>query len=345
MSVRNGAQAPSTQASQASQVGHRWGLLPLMAALLALFTLLSLTTQANATVTDTRDTSAPAVTTTTAAPSTPGDEAGAATSSTKISTSQVADLVKKFEAASPGFTGHATSTMPARLNDAFKIGGVTIKLGTSATGTRHAGFVDYGTTSRHLRVVAATDGTGTQRFGVVLDPRTHTQGVKVPVVLPKSSTVINKANGQVVINHPGNKTGNKTVLAPALAVDATGKSISASYRIIGHHLVIKADLTNATGPVLVDPSASYCYWWGCDTFYSIGEVRWSASAYGYLGVASAACRYMGPLAGVCRNVVGRYTSWIADTWNAAKNNNQCLKMSMTWTGQVTGVSRYNCGWW
>jgi hypothetical protein len=47
---------------------------------------------------------------------------------------------------------------------------------------------------------------------------------------------------------------------------------------------------------------------------------------------------------VCSRTVGRYTSWIYNTWQTVKNSGQCLAMSMTYTRQVTGIKAYPCNW-
>ena len=156
----------------------------------------------------------------------------------------------------------------------------------------------------------------------------------VPVRLPAGAVVSNEASGAVTVSRPG----GSTTLAPATAVDAIGRTVPASYRIVDETLQVRVDLSEAVLPVLVDPSTTW-HWWGKTEYYSRAEVRQFADWYSVVRVANGACR---GLPAVCGATVGRYTGWIQSTWQTAKRNNQCLSMSMTYTGQVTGLRAYSC---
>lgn len=197
------------------------------------------------------------------------------------------------------------------------------------------GYVDYGRTAEGYRVIAASDGVGRDRLGFVIDDSELTR-FAVPVDLPDGARVDHDGSGEITVR---GTTGSST-LAPATAVDADGDVVDAHYRLVGDALEVRVDLTNATLPVLVDPATTW-YWWGKTEYYSRAEVRASADWYSVVKVANGACRNLGHL---CSRTVGKYTSWIYDTWQTAKNTGQCLSMSMTYTGQVTSIRPYRCNW-
>lgn len=155
--------------------------------------------------------------------------------------------------------------------------------------------------------------------------------------LPEGAVVTNEESGEVSVR---SASGEITTLAPASAVDAQGKRVDARYRIVGDRLDVQVDLAAAILPVLVDPATTW-HWWGKTEYYSRAEVRANADWYSVVRVANNACRTYGA---VCSRTVGRYTSWIYNTWQTAKNSGQCLSMSMTYTGQVTGIRAYTCNW-
>ena len=251
----------------------------------------------------------------------------------------VSRLVDSYETHS-AFRGSRNDLLPKRLDNGIALGDVTVRLGSSGLGVQRDGYVDYGSSSRGQHIIAASDGPNLNRFGVVIENRAAPTHYQFDVRLPADAAVENRETGEVRVT----SSEGTTTLAPARAVDARGAQRWARYRIVDHRLLLDVDVRNAAFPVLVDPVSSYS-WWGTTTWYSRGDVRWSASWYGVIGIAAVACNYMpGWAQSACRSTVGRYTSWIYNTWMAAKYYNQCLWMQMTWTGQVIGIGRYSCNW-
>jgi hypothetical protein len=246
-------------------------------------------------------------------------------------------LVDAYEQQQP-FRGTANELV-ADGDGLLQLGVVGVLTGVSGDPIARDGYIELGATGAGAVLVAASDGEGMDRFGLVINNRNAEQH-RFSVVLPDDATVTHQPTGAIDI-HSG--TGN-TTLAPAMAVDANGDQVPARYQIIQNQLVIDVELDNADLPVFVDPVTSY-YWWGFTEWYSRSDVRWQADWWSVARVASNACRFApGYLQSVCRATVGRYTSRIYNTWQHAKNTNQCLAMSMTWTGQVTKIYAYPCNW-
>lgn len=255
-----------------------------------------------------------------------------------IDAQAVSTLVDRFEQVAP-FRGTHNELLPADLANGIAIGRIVLDPGSSASGSTRDGFRDYGTVDTgagaQYGVVAASDGVGRERVGFVIDDRDLVR-FDVPVVLPDDAVVQNDASGEITVQSPAGSTS----LAPATAVDADGRTVPASYRLVDGALQVRVDTSHAALPILVDPSTTW-HWWGKTEYYSRAEVRQFADWYSVVRVASTACR---GLPAVCGATVGRYTGWIYNTWQAAKRNNQCLSMSMTYTGQVTDIRAYSCNW-
>jgi hypothetical protein len=262
-----------------------------------------------------------------AAPAAFGDTSGISTS----------DLVANYEQQQP-FRGTANHELVAR-GGRLRLGVVEVLTGVTGQLTGRDGYVELGSTGAGATLVAASDGPGMDRFGLVINDR-HAEQHRFRMVLPDDATVTHQPTGAIDIH---SRAGD-TTLAPAMAVDANGNQVPARYQITEKQLVVDVELDNAALPVFVDPVTSY-YWWGFTEWYSRSDVRWQADWWSVARVASNACRFTpGHLQSICRATVGRYTSWIYNTWQHAKNTNQCLAMSMTWTGQVTNIYAYPCNW-
>lgn len=256
----------------------------------------------------------------------------------ELAASELSTLINQYEDTAQ-FRGASNEVLPTDLSGRFDLDGIEIDAGTSTgPATIRDGYVDYGRATEGYTVVAASDGRGQDRFGLVIDDATMTT-IPLNVTLPDGAVVSNEPTGEVVVTSPV----GETTLAPAVAVDADGDPVRARYRILDGELRIDVDLARASLPVLVDPVSAY-RWWGYTDWYSRSEVRSQADWYSVIGVASRACSKMGRYAGICRTTVGRYTDWIYNTWQYAKNTNQCVEMSMTWTGQVTSIRAYGCNW-
>lgn len=251
----------------------------------------------------------------------------------------LSELVDTYEN-HQSFRGIANDQLPINLNEGLDLGNIIVQL-DGHQGIARDGYVDYGLTTDGLHVIAASDGQHMDRFAIVI----HEGGADhytIPVKLPEHATVDNLPTGTIEVT---DANGDTTTLAPASAVDAAGKILDASYRIEDETLKVTVDLDDAQYPVMVDP-VSATYWWGTQTWYSRADVRQSASWYGVIGIAAQACNAFGNSTAInaCKKTVGAYTNWIYNTWMDAKNNNQCLWMKMTWTGQVIGIGRYDCNW-
>ena len=247
-------------------------------------------------------------------------------------------LVNAFEKHNT-FRGVANGNLPRTPSQGFRLGVATVTLPSSRAGITRDGFVDYGQVARNTDLIAASDGPTRDRFALVLENAAAPTRFALNVAVPANSTVVNEPSGAIGIK---SSRGN-TTLAPATAVDSAGHAVPAHYEIQSGKLVVQVRDKGASFPVMVDPVSS-AYWWGTQSWYSRSDVRYAANAYSWIGIAKYACYWMGPLSGLCQQVVGMYTNWISGTWMYAKNTNQCLTMKMLWTGQVIGVNAYACNW-
>lgn len=255
------------------------------------------------------------------------------------SAQEVSDLVDSYEATQP-FRGTRNDTLPAMSAEGLELGQVTLTPATDQVGVEADGYVRYDTFAPFVELIAASDGEGMDRFGLVISEG-GASSFEIPATVPEGSSIRHTDAGTIEVTTPDNEV---TTLAPAIAVDAEGKVLPANYTLSDTAMQINVDLTDAAYPVLVDPVSSR-YWWGTQTWYSRADVRRFASYYGIIGIANQACNNMpSRYRSICRATVGRYTGWISNTWQDAKRHNQCLSMRMTWTGQVIGIYRYACNW-
>lgn len=254
--------------------------------------------------------------------------------STDTPASQLEALVTAYE-------GHNTfrGVDLTALDGNLELGVVSIDVGDSDGGVEMTGFVDLGLNEDNVHLVAASDGPGMDRFGIVVHDG-DVASFRFAAEVPDDAVITHEASGAITVS----SSEGETTLAPATAVDADGERLSARYQLLGEELVVDVDLDGAAFPVLIDPVSS-AYWWGTQTWYSRADVRASASWYGVIRIANAVCYAMpGWARTACLQTVGAYTNWIYNTWMDAKAYNQCLWMKMTWTGQVIGIGRYACNW-
>lgn len=246
-------------------------------------------------------------------------------------------LVDDYEGQQP-FRGIANEQLASR-DGRLQLGVVEVLTGFTGDPIERDGYVELGATSAGANVVAASDGAGMDRFGLVINDRNAEQH-RFPVVLPADAIVAHESTGAIEVR----SSAGDTTLAPAMAVDAAGQQVPARYRITGSEMVIDIDLDNATLPVFVDP-VSANYWWGFQDWYSRSEVRAFAEWWDVARIAGHACNWLpGWIASICRTAVSRYVGWVSSEWRAAKAEGKCLTMRMTWTGWVTSVQRYACNW-
>lgn len=269
-----------------------------------------------------------------------GTSTTAATASPSIDdAAAIAEIIENYDAVAfdgvGSFKGRDNSGLPESLEAGFQLGQVRVVAGTSTTQPQtSAGIIDYGTTAEGYRVVAASDGEGMDRFGILIDDADESH-VAMDVELPAGADVVNEETGAISITTPD----ATTTIAPATAVDGDGRAVPARYRIVGEQLLLDVDLAGATLPVFVDPVSSN-YWWGHRDWYSRSEVRAYAGWWSVIRIVQRACG--GNLA--CLGVVGGYVNWIYGTWQYAKNNNMCLTFDQLWTGQITSIRAYGCNW-
>lgn len=254
-------------------------------------------------------------------------------------TTSTSEMVDRFEQTDI-FRGIANEQLPASPAGGFNLGELTVTVDNTNIGHAADGYVDYGTIDTDVTLIASSDGNKMDRFAIIIEEG-GPDSYQFPATVPDGSTIEHNETGTITIETP---TGTETTIAPAVAVDANGTAVNASYTLTADTLTIDVDLDGATYPVMVDP-VSTNHWWGYQEWHSRSDVRRFASWYGVLNIAKRACN-AAPwhLKTVCRATVGRYTSWIYNTWMDAKRYNQCVWMKTTWTGQVIGVGRYSCNW-
>ncbi|MCU1484385.1 MAG: hypothetical protein JWN67_1131 [Actinomycetia bacterium] len=247
--------------------------------------------------------------------------------------SAVERAVEVFRGHAP-FQGIANDQLAERDGE-LQLGVVTVDTGIEGVATGHDGYVELGTTDDGTTIVAASDGAGMDQFGLIIKDRSAERH-RFPVTLPADAEVVHEPTGAIEVR----TSHGTTTLAPAVAVDASGATVPARYRIQGGELVIDVELAGAQLPVMVDP-VSANRWWGHEDWYSINDVRWQANWWNVGGIVKAACRGNS----ACIAIAGAYTNWVYNTWQQAKNTGQCIHMKQLWTGQIIGIEAYGCNWY
>jgi len=216
-------------------------------------------------------------------------------------TSEMVDL---YEQHSP-FRGINNSNLPVTAG-AVQLGDVTVELPGDGVGVARDGYIDYGFSPEGHGVIASSDGSAMDRFAVILNGPQDPTTISFNANVPPGSTISHDADtGEIVIATPAGKI---TTLAPALAVDAAGEKVPASYTLTDTTLTLTVDTTDATFPVIADPHEAY-RWWGIMSWYSRAEVRAYADWWGVAKLTKKACGGNW----VCKQTVGRYVNWVYNT--------------------------------
>lgn len=255
------------------------------------------------------------------------------------SADEVDDLVDAYERHQT-FRGVANHNLPATPAGGFNLGEVSISAPSGGTGVAGDGYVDYGQIGEHASLVAASDGPGMDRFGVVI-AEGGSDNYRFPADVPAGATVVHTDAGTIEITTVEGKT---TTLAPALAVDATGRVLPAGYTLTDGFLDVNVNLEGAAFPVIVDPVSAY-YWWGHQRWYSISDVQRYASWWGAASVIKLPCKTLrGPAKWLCDRTVGRYINWVLGKFEHAKRHGRCLWFKQAKTGQIWSIGTYRCDW-
>jgi hypothetical protein len=144
--------------------------------------------------------------------------------------------------------------MPSEAGVAYSVGYITVgsgKRGGVAIVTKPGGFGVV--TAKHARIE-----------------------FKFLTTTTAGATLVNARDGGLDVR---TATGRVVAhISAARAIDSTGKSVPASYQYDGrsHELVVKADTTQATGLVFIDPS------WGCYASLAGYGLMWLAVVAGWL---------------------------------------------------------------
>ena len=188
----------------------------------------------------------------------------------------------------------------------------------------------------------ATDDGGLQVL-VVIDDATAPTEYRFDMTVPAGASLIPTGDGgAAVIAADG---APLIQIAPPWAIDANGTEVDTSYRFDGSTLIQHIDHVGATYPVVADPKLSYG--WSVYVKFSKKEVKDSKSqapVYGAAALLGWACAALPakPLIGVCLVSVAIVGAAIVDTFNKAADENKCVELKFSYTGDIDGWKRFRC---
>jgi hypothetical protein len=125
------------------------------------------------------------------------------------------------------FRGVANGDPPKALRQGLHLGVAEVTFQSTTPGIRHDGYVDYGSVARDTDLIAASDGPTRDRFALILETARAPTKYTVRVTVPSASRVVNESSGAITISSPA---GTTTTLAPASAIDATGRNVPGALR-------------------------------------------------------------------------------------------------------------------
>jgi hypothetical protein len=185
-------------------------------------------------------------------------------------------------------------------------------------------------------VVRRTTDGGAQVLTVL---RNGERTARFRLGLPRDA-VLTSLNAGFTISSADGRTTYASIDAP-WAVDAVGKRLPTSYRLVGRSLVQSVDTRQAVFPVVADPKISFG--WGVYARFSRAEVRSIASTVGYVKFASFLCAGLpGPLGLACSGGLWKYYGAIENTFKSAAASWRCVELRFATPQILTGWKSVSC---
>jgi hypothetical protein len=206
-----------------------------------------------------------------------------------------------------------------------------------------SGAVVYESDTSPVSLAAqATEDGGMQVLIVIDGPDAPTE-YRFDMTVPNGASLVPMGDGGAVVI--GADGAPLVQVAPPWAHDANGTRLDTSYRFDGSTLIQHVDHVGATFPVVADPKLSYG--WSIYLKYSKKEVKdfkSQAPIYGAAALLGWACAALPakPLIGVCLVSVAIVSAAIVDTFNKAADENKCVELKFSYTGDIDGWKRYRC---
>lgn len=206
-----------------------------------------------------------------------------------------------------------------------------------------SGAVVYQSDTSPVSLAAQATQDGGMQVLVVIDGPDAPTEYRFDMTIPEGASIVPTGDGGAAVI--GVDGAPLIQIAPPWAFDANGTEVDTSYRFDGSTLIQYIDHVEATYPVVADPKLSYG--WSVYLKYSKKEVKDFKSQAPVIGAAALlgwACAALPakPLIGVCLVSVAIVGAAIVDTFNKAADENKCVELKFSYTGDIDGWKRYRC---
>jgi hypothetical protein len=230
--------------------------------------------------------------------------------------------------------------------------GVTVAANDQSLSVRQPAAVGRAASHPSGLLVSATSQPGTTaaaqavKGGVqlftVLDGREAPSTFRYELTLPDGARLTPTTAGGFRIAIDGIAYGE---IAPPWAVDATGRSLPTSYTTTDGVLVQHIDHSEATYPIVADPSISFG--WNIYVTWSKSEVRTLKEGWGWAhGLATAVCATVpdATIKAGCVVAVLVHAVYIYDVFTRAYNQGECVQYKFSYGAppQFRSAYVYDC---
>ncbi|WP_148285559.1 hypothetical protein [Microbacterium sp. B24] len=204
---------------------------------------------------------------------------------------------------------------------------VEVKALSSSARTSRDGFTSLVDESGEFGYVEGRNSAGLNAAFAVIRSAQAPSSYQFSVVGEEGLSLELNTDGTILVKDSAGNVVN--YLQRAWATDSTGKQLPTSYTVSGNVITQNIDISNASFPVIADPSYGCGVGW-CSIYFNRSETHdWATGGVLALGGAAAACGLGGPVAiaacGVAAGAIGA-TAVIAD------NHGQCVGFLFTPAG-------------
>ena len=252
-----------------------------------------------------------------------------------LSTTLVGGALGTMDSASAAEPASATAIVSHALNGAPAVDGASA---LAANPTASAGGVTVTAVDKANSVSRHSAGGG--QVLTVLRSKSTT-AAKFTLSIPAGAQVRTLPSGGVAVF--SSKTAYAQLDAP-WALDAAGKMLPTSYTIHGTTIIQKVDTTNATFPIVADPSFSLCDWYTAVCMKtSYWETRQISDTF-FVGVGAAVATlcgiipwspwYVGAVKVACAGIVAAYFYALRGTFDSARSQGRCVQLHFNYTPYV-----------